>query len=380
MRNRLGAVITVGLVLVAGLTGVALAAAETVADDFGSGGYGGSTGTMEWTGNWVEVGESNGPGSGAVQVQADGNCASGQCLTISQLLGLSSIGAMRSLDLSEATSASLTYHVGFPGGLLLDGSAVVEARADGGAWNQLRSHDAGTDDSFTADLPVGHSVGIRLRAADLALTASMAFDDVSVEVHLLEPTTTSSTTTSTTALSITPPTIPEVSITPPTIPTVTLLETSTTTLPTTPATTLLTTPTTTGQGDDPPVSGDEPTTTLGGHRPPDDPGTTTTSSQPSGDGAPTTTTPGSGRDEDATTAPPSTRTTSPGLGATSESGSASVVTDFDPGLRSESVGGLGAQENLLVVFGHAVEDIALDLLASAVLGLVLAWASLRRLG
>lgn len=362
MRNRLGAAITVGLVLVAGLTGVALAAAETVADDFRSGDYGGSTGTMEWTGNWVEVGESNGPGSGAVQVQADGNCASGQCLTISQLLGLSSIGAMRSLDLSEATSASLTYHVGFPGGLLLDGSAVVEARADGGAWNQLRSHDAGTDDSFTAGLPVGHSVDIRLRAADLALTASMAFDDVSVEVHLPDPTTTTTTTTTTTA---------------PTSSSSTTTSSTTTPTTATPTASPPETPTTTEPADDRPSSADEPPTTV--DRAPDDPETTTTTSGPS-DGGETPSTTDAGEDGEATvpTTPstplPGTNTPEPGEG----SNSASVVTDLDPRLRS--VGGLRAQEDLLVVFGQAVEDIALDVLASAALGLVLAWASLRRLG
>lgn len=368
MRNRLGAAITAGLVLLAGLTGVALAAIETVADDFSSGGYGGSTGTMEWAGSWVEVGESNGSGSGAVQVQTDAKCASGQCLTIDQILGgLSSIGAMRSLDLSEATSASLTYHIDFPGGLLLDGTAVVEARASGAGWSQLGSHNAGTADTFTADLPVGHIVDVRFRAADLALTASMGFDDVSVEVDLSDTSTTTSPTSSssTTAFPITtiisPPTVPTIS--PPTIPTID---------PTTPTIAPPATPTTTEQGDDPPASAAPPvggpTTTIDRDRPPADPDTTTTS----------------GEDGDATTAPattiPGTTTPEPENASGSGGESDAVVTDLDPRFRSEGVGGLGAQENLLVVFGRAVEDIALDLLASAVLGLVLAWASVRRLG
>lgn len=365
MRNRLGAAITAGLVFVAGLTGVALAAAETVADNFSSGGYGGSTGTMEWAGKWVEVGESDGPESGAVQVQTDGKCASGQCLTINQVLGgLSSIGAMRSLDLSEATSASLTYHIDFPGGLLLDGTAVVEARAGGGGWSQLRSHNAGTAETFTADLPVGHIVDIRFRAADLALTASMGFDDLSVEVDLPEPTTTTTSTTSPTSSSSTTAS--------PTTTTTSTTATSTTAPPATPTTA----PNTTEQGDDVPTSAappaGEPTTTVAQDLVPDDPDTTTTTA--------------SGEDDDATvpTAPSTTipYTTTPEPENPSELGSASdaVVTDLDPGFRSDRVGGLGAQQDLLVVFGRAVEDIVLDLLASAVLGLVLAWVSLRRLG
>lgn len=388
MRNRLGAAVTAGLVLVAGLTGVALAATETVADDFSSGGYGGSTGTMEWGGNWVEVGESNGPGSGVVQVQTDGNCASGQCLTIDQLLGgLSGVGARRSLDLSSATSASLTYHIDFSGGLLLSGRAVVDARVADGGWNELRRHQAEDNGPYTVDLPVGDTVELRFRAVELALATSMAFDEVSVEVDLPDPTTTTTTTTSPTSSSSTTTTPTE------TTTSATATTSATTSSTSAPPTSPTTAPNTTEQGGNaltsPAPPAGEPTTTVDRDRPHDDRDavTTTTSELSTEDepGSTTTTASGEGGDATVPTTPSTTvpGPTTPDRENTSEPGSESdaLVTDFDPGFRSDRVvDGLGAQEDLLVVFGLAVEDIALDLLASTVLGLALAWASLRRLG
>lgn len=369
MRNRFGAAVTATLVVTAGLAGVALAATETVADDFSGGGYGGSTGTMGWLGNWSEVGESDGPGSGAVQVQTDGNCASGRCLTIEQMLGgLSSIGAMRSLDLSEAASASLTYHLDFPGGLLLDGKAVVDVRVRDGGWSSLKSHSAGSAGYHTVGLPVGDTVTIRFRAVDLAVTASMGFDDVEVEMVLPDPTTTTTTSSSTT----------------------TSTSSSTTTSHTAATTTITTDPTTspapstTEQGDGSVTSptgpaGEPDPAGVDRDRPSQDQDSPTTTSEPSaGSGPPSTR---SGEAGEGTADPARPPDTIPEAENTRwpESRTDAVVTDLDPGFGSSPMGGLEAQEDLLVIFGLAVEDIVLDILASAVLGLVLTWASLRRL-
>ena len=45
-----------------------LLATETVADDFGSGGYTGNTGSNNWSGDWQELVESDGAGSGRVRI------------------------------------------------------------------------------------------------------------------------------------------------------------------------------------------------------------------------------------------------------------------------------------------------------------------------
>lgn len=361
MRNRLGAAVTATLVLTASLAGVALAATETVADAFSGGGYGGSTGSMDWATHWEEVGESDGPGGGAVQVQTDGSCSSGPCLTIEQLLGgLSSIGAMRSLDLSGADSASLTYHIDFPGGLLLNGRAVVDVRVGEGGWSSLKSHSAGSTGYHTVNLPVGDTVTIRFRAVDLAVTASMGFDDVEVEVTLPDPTTT--TTTSSTTMTTSSST--------------TTAHTATTTTTTTDPT-ISSAPSTTEQGDGPATSPTAPAP-VDRDRPSADPDSPTTTAEPSaGSGPPSFPPSEAGEDH----ADPAQRPTT--MAATDvpgpESQTDAVVTDLDPGLGSSPMGGPEAQGDLLVVFGLAVEDIVFDILASAVLGLVLAWASLRRL-
>jgi hypothetical protein len=45
--------------------------AGTAADDFETGGYSGSTGSLAWSGPWLELGEADGPGFGDEVVTAD---------------------------------------------------------------------------------------------------------------------------------------------------------------------------------------------------------------------------------------------------------------------------------------------------------------------
>lgn len=348
------------LALVVGLAGVALALTETAADDFSSNGYDGSTGTVGWAGDWREVGESDGAGSGTVQVRAGATCAAGGCLTVERLLslGLADAGASRPVDLSSATSARLSYYLEFPGGLVVGGTVTVEARPGSGGWITLRQHGPGDEGHFTADLPVGDTITVRFRAADLALDTKVSFDDVEVVVSLPDPTITTVSITTTTLVPSTTTTTTRDSgrgsspATPTTGPTTTAPAGASPSA-TTPATDQLTT-TTVPEGrngvpnTEPPLDGpDVPIITV-----PDDAGDV--ADGPSGGDGPTP----EGRSDE--------------LEATA------VVRTLDPGLMSSQGWGLPAQRDLLVIFGLSVEDVTLDILGSAVLGAVLGWASLRR--
>ncbi|HEX2154636.1 MAG TPA: hypothetical protein VHL52_11730, partial [Acidimicrobiia bacterium] len=197
MRARPAAVaLLTGILL--GLASVAMALTESVADDFSSGGYSGSTGTADWASNWSEIGESDGAGAGSVRVKADSDCATGKCLVIEKLVGgLQNLGAGRTVSLAGATSATLSYDVVFPGGLLVDGVIQVKASVDGGGWISLRSHEGGTADRFAVALPLGDEVTISFVASNLSLATSAAIDDIEIEVKRPDPTTTTTSTTTT---------------------------------------------------------------------------------------------------------------------------------------------------------------------------------------
>ncbi len=54
----------------------------TVRDDFDAISYSGNNGTVNWTGNWIEFGESNGPSAGFLQVVSAGFCTAGNCMRL----------------------------------------------------------------------------------------------------------------------------------------------------------------------------------------------------------------------------------------------------------------------------------------------------------
>ena len=94
----------------------ATSSTETVADDFDSGtDYTGNDGSVNWSDNWQEAGESDGSDDGLLQVVSDSYCASGSCLYLGDY-NESSGGPWtltRRADLSASTSATLSYHYGY---------------------------------------------------------------------------------------------------------------------------------------------------------------------------------------------------------------------------------------------------------------------------
>lgn len=302
------------------------------ADDFSSGGYAGSSGAHTWESTWLENGESDGPSSGAVLVRDAEVCDAGRCLVVQPLVGTGMFGAQRRVDMVNAAAASLSWHVDFAGVLIL-GTALVEASPDGGGWVRLAAHGPDTEGSFTASLPSATEyVDIRVRSSGLSVGSSLGFDSFVVETELIEPTTTTSfltsTTTSTTTTS-TSTTVPD--------------RASTTTTSATAATSTTRTPALTTT-----VPNRETTTTTA-------PDVTTT----------------------ATTQGPSA-TPDPFDGASAvprPSPTTGVVTDLTAGVSDPPLLDLTAQNRLLVRFLRVTEDLRFDILLNVALGVVLAWAS-----
>jgi len=361
--RRTSATLSLVLLLLS-LTALAGASTWTVADDFSSGGYSGSTGSQDWPGNWTEVGEADGAGQGNVQVTSSG--CSGSCLRIAPLLTLAAVGAARQVDLSDATKAVLSYSIDFPSGLLVVGRAEVAARIDGGAWATLKSHAPGTEDPFDVALPVGGQVTIRLQAADVSLASEMMWDDIVIAYDVPDVTTTTASTTTTTTTTTAP--LPTLTVPTVTVPTVTLLTTTTTaTTSTTPSTTSTpsTTTTTSATTARPPTTTRPTTTTTA-------PGVTTTTPT----GAPTTTVPPT-----STNQPPPTVPDDPADDLTASappSQTFGVITGIEPGLTAPALD-IAAQRGFVVDFLLSAEDIRLDLVANLVVGLVLAWLSVKSL-
>ena len=105
--RRVLAMATVISSLVASLPAVAVASL-TYRDEFSSDSYSGSDGNTSWLSPWVESGESNGPWSGALQVEDDSRCHTAECLIIGRDGG-SYASIYRSYGSAGAASVSLTF-------------------------------------------------------------------------------------------------------------------------------------------------------------------------------------------------------------------------------------------------------------------------------
>ena len=84
--------------------------AETYRDEFNVVGYAGNDGSRNWTGNWIEAGEANGPSSGFLQVRSSTNCTGGNCMRLGY--GDSENNnkwLYREADISDASFATFTY-------------------------------------------------------------------------------------------------------------------------------------------------------------------------------------------------------------------------------------------------------------------------------
>ena len=131
----------VGSPLVVALSGEGLAAGpESVADLFNGVSYSGSDGTLGWSSDWVESGDSGGAGGGDVAVVVDGGAHRLRVANKNR-------SVTRSVDLSAAgVSAVLSLDVRRDG---LDGASdyVALEISDGGGWVELDRFEGPAADS-----------------------------------------------------------------------------------------------------------------------------------------------------------------------------------------------------------------------------------------
>ncbi|MFT5697762.1 MAG: hypothetical protein ACI8ZB_000616 [Desulforhopalus sp.] len=110
---------------------VHILAEETIADNFDSGDYSGSSGTVDWVSDWVEIGESDGTDNGNVLIE------NGRLHITTANDNETERGISRMADLSEAASAFLSFEVDYQWG----GSISIDIRADSSAdWFSLQEH------------------------------------------------------------------------------------------------------------------------------------------------------------------------------------------------------------------------------------------------
>ena len=109
-------------------------ATETYADDFQSGGYGGSTGSRFWGPDWQEINESDGPSSGDERIV---NVGGSLRLRVRDNDG-GGEGVSRAVNLAGFDTATLSFDYARSGFDNIDDYVVLEATDGGGTWDELQ--------------------------------------------------------------------------------------------------------------------------------------------------------------------------------------------------------------------------------------------------
>ena len=121
---------------------------NSVRDEFLAIAFNGNDGTQIWSNDWQETGESDGPTNGQFQVVADAQCAAGNCFQIGGGGPGPPSSISREVNLSGATSATLTFS--YRRGTGINGGSVeLAASSNGGTtWTILQTYIMnGTDAS-----------------------------------------------------------------------------------------------------------------------------------------------------------------------------------------------------------------------------------------
>jgi hypothetical protein len=157
---------------------------ETVADQFNSISYSGNDGSQNWSNNWLEIGESDGPGAGSVRVV---NSFQSYALRIGRFA--KGKGLVREADLSSATFAMLTFDW-WRGGPYYGNDTTVDISGDGGAtWTTLLTIPNGRSmgshsESFDVSAYIAPNTRIRFIANDWWGNGYIYFDNVQLEYDI----------------------------------------------------------------------------------------------------------------------------------------------------------------------------------------------------
>lgn len=178
----------------------AIGGAETLRiyeDRFSNQSFGGSDGTASWAGPWIEIGESDGPASGAIDVQTNGQCHTGRCLRIGKN-GSDDASVLRAFDSSGASSVILTFdyrrqfNSSGPGSGGA-GSIVLAASSDGTTWTTMDTFALAINDgsqqeaSYDLTAYAGSAAAIRFALIGGLDESHINIDNVSLVVYPSDP-------------------------------------------------------------------------------------------------------------------------------------------------------------------------------------------------
>lgn len=240
---------------------VSVSATETgdYKDKFTTIGWGGSDGSLAWSGPWSEIGDDGDAKKGNVRVVSSGNCASGNCIRISALTTLpGQIGAVRTADTSDLSETTLRFDLKATASLV--GSELEVQVNGGGGWVTVAEYQLGPALTVSPTIDVSgfgsENFRVRFMFSGLLLSSEVFVDNVEVRGTINEePTTTTTTTvppTTTTIATTTSTHEPSTTTTRPGTPsTTTNLGTKGSTTSTSMATTTSTTSTTTANSEAP---------------------------------------------------------------------------------------------------------------------------------
>ena len=159
----------------------------TFRDEFNARTWSGSDGTLSWTGDWIEIGESDGPSSGDIEVEDDIN--NYQLQTRDNNNG--GEGVEREADLSAVTNATLSYVYRRQSLDNANDYTAVEVSANGsaGPWTELVRHQgSGTDSSYQSASHnissfISNNTRIRFKtSSSMGGSDYVWFDDIEIAV------------------------------------------------------------------------------------------------------------------------------------------------------------------------------------------------------
>ncbi|MCP4322036.1 MAG: hypothetical protein GY787_09340, partial [Alteromonadales bacterium] len=164
--------------------------AENIGDSFSSVSYSQNSGSQNWSGNWVEVGESDGVSAGIARVRND-LCSGGNCLRLGVPSGSSAQtflnqGVFREANLDSVSSATLSfqYRIGHSRGVE---SVTLSISNNGGAsWTDLQSYfiishnPSAVTASFDISTYASSNTQIRFLASGVNAVVGMYIDNINI--------------------------------------------------------------------------------------------------------------------------------------------------------------------------------------------------------
>lgn len=159
----------------------------TMRDEFDTKSYSGNNGTANWSSDWQEQNESDGPKAGRIWVPSSSRCASGKCLRIGgDYVTLNDKAITRAANLTGATSATLNFSYRRRS-YYINGSVEAQVSGNGGAtWTTLATyHLTGSDSShisqsFDISSYIAANTQIRFLAAGSAVEGYFYIDNVEI--------------------------------------------------------------------------------------------------------------------------------------------------------------------------------------------------------